>query len=284
MKGMLKKLKEIYEQTEIPEALDGKVDEAIRRARKKRRTVRISGWASSALAACLLLVVLVNVSPVLANAMYEIPVLGDLCRMFTFQEYQQQTDSFIADVRIPNVDTSTLPGDTSWAEEINETITRTIDREVEASMDRAQEYYDAYVKTGGVPEEFMPVLIQVDYAVKNSTGDLLSFVVYKFETLASCYQQDYYYNIDLRTGKTLTMADFLGENWVEIVSAQVSEQLQQLPEDQKQMLFLDYVDLEKVVRDDVGFYINEGGNVVVVFPKYTIGAGAMGLMEFEIIK
>ena len=281
---MLKKLKELYEQTEIPEVLDGKVDEAIRRARKRRRTVRISGWASSALAACLLLVVLVNVSPVLANAMYEIPVLGDLCRMFTFQEYQQQTDSFIADVRIPNVDTSTLPGDTSWAEEINETITRTIDREVEASMDRAQEYYDAYVKTGGVPEEFMPVLIQVDYAVKNSTGDLLSFVVYKFETLASCYQQDYYYNIDLRTGKTLTMADFLGENWVEIVSAQVSEQLQQLPEDQKQMLFLDYVDLEKVVRDDVGFYINEGGNVVAVFPKYTIGAGAMGLMEFEITK
>ena len=280
---MLKKLKEIYEQTEIPEALDGKVDEAIRRARKKRRTVRISGWASSALAACLLLVVLVNVSPVLANAMYEIPVLGDLCRMFTFQEYQQQTDSFIADVRIPNVDTSTLPGDTSWAEEINETITRTIDREVEASMDRAQEYYDAYVETGGVPEEFMPVLIQVDYAVKNSTGDLLSFVIYKFETLASCYQQDYYYNIDLRTGKTLTLEDFLGEDWAEIVSSQVAEQLQQLPEDQKQLLFLDYVDLKEVVRDDIGFYINEDGNVVVVFPKYTLGAGALGLMEFEII-
>lgn len=284
MKGMLKQLKEMYEQTEIPEALDGKVDEAIRRARKKRRTVRISGWASSALAACLLLVVMVNVSPVLANAMYEIPVLGELCRMFTFQEYQQETDSFVADVRIPNVDTSSLPGDTSWAEEINETITRTIDQEVEASMERAQEYYKAYVETGGVPEEFMPVLIQVDYEVKNSTGDLLSFMIYKYETLASSYQQNYYYNIDLRTGKTLTLEDFLGEDWVEIVSSQVEEQLQQLPEDQKQMLFLDYVDLKEVVRDDIGFYINEDGNVVVVFPKYTIGAGALGLMEFEIIK
>ena len=281
---MLKQLKEMYEQTEIPEALDGKVDEAIRRARKKRRTVRISGWASSALAACLLLVVMVNVSPVLANAMYEIPVLGELCRMFTFQEYQQETDSFVADVRIPNVDTSSLPGDTSWAEEINETITRTIDQEVEASMERAQEYYKAYVETGGVPEEFMPVLIQVDYEVKNSTGDLLSFMIYKYETLASSYQQNYYYNIDLRTGKTLTLEDFLGEDWVEIVSSQVEEQLQQLPEDQKQMLFLDYVDLKEVVRDDIGFYINEDGNVVVVFPKYTIGAGALGLMEFEIIK
>ncbi len=34
--------------------------------------------------------------------------------------------------------------------------------------------------------------------------------------------------------------------------------------------------------DDPGFYLNEKGNVVVVYPKYEIAPGYMGIQEFEI--
>ena len=38
------------------------------------------------------------------------------------------------------------------------------------------------------------------------------------------------------------------------------------------------------VDETTGFYINEAGNPVVVFPPYTVAIGAMGYVEFEISK
>ena len=38
------------------------------------------------------------------------------------------------------------------------------------------------------------------------------------------------------------------------------------------------------VDETTSFYINETGNPVVVFPKYTVAIGALGNVEFEIVK
>ena len=37
------------------------------------------------------------------------------------------------------------------------------------------------------------------------------------------------------------------------------------------------------IQEDQGFYVNERGNVVVVFLKYEIAPGYMGTQEFEIL-
>ena len=280
---MWKNLREQYESTEIPGELAGRVETAIKKGRRRRR-MRRSRWLTSTLAACAVLVLLVNVSPVFASAVYDIPVLGQLCRLVTFQDYQEESDTYIADVRIPHVDTSALTGDTAWADAVNETITNTIQAEVDASMQRAQEYYDAYVETGGDPASFIPVSIHVDYEVKHADEEILSFVIHKTETLASAYQRNYYYNIDLATGEELTLEMLLGSGWEENAAEQVERQLQELPEDQQGMLFLEYIDLVDVVSSDAGFYFDEAGTVVLVFPEYSLGAGALGILEFPLDK
>ena len=38
------------------------------------------------------------------------------------------------------------------------------------------------------------------------------------------------------------------------------------------------------VDESTQFYLNEAGNVVVVFPPYTVANGAMGTVGFEITK
>ena len=134
----------------------------------------------------------------------------------------------------------------------------------------------------GNPEEFHQMLIDVDYEVKYTSDHILSFIIYKMETLASGYQENYYYNIDLETGKNITLEQLLGPDYVEVIAEQVEEQLDNLPEDDKKMLFTDVVDIRKVIAEDAGFYLDGNGEVVVVFPKYAIGAGALGLMEFPI--
>ena len=272
-----------YHNIPVPPQLDTVVDEAIAKGKKRARMRRFrAGILTPLAAACAIFVLMLNVNVTFAYAVYEIPVLGDLGKIFTFREYQEESNTFIADVRIPNVDVGGLTGENDWTEEINKTITETMESSVAASMKRAEEYYDAYIATGGNPEEFHQMLIDVDYEVKYTSDHILSFIIYKMETLASGYQENYYYNIDLETGKNITLEQLLGPDYVEVIAEQVEEQLDNLPEDDKKMLFTDVVDIRKVIAEDAGFYLDENGEVVVVFPKYAIGAGALGLMEFPI--
>ena len=271
-----------YNNIPVPTQLDAVVDEAIAKGKKRARLRRFRAGILTPLAACAIFVLMLNINVTFAYAVYDIPVLGDLGKIFTFREYQEESNTFIADVRIPNVDVAGLTGENNWTEEINKTITETMESSVAASMKRAEEYYAAYVSTGGDPEEFHQMLIDVDYEVKYTSDHILSFIIYKMETLASGYQENYYYNIDLQTGETITLEDLLGSDYVEIIAAQVEEQLENLPEEDKGMLFTDVVDIRDVVAEDAGFYLNANGEIVVVFPKYSIGAGALGLMEFPI--
>ena len=279
--------RDVYENIPVPEELDSAVDAAIQKGRRRsRRRVRTGFLAP--LAACAAFVLMLNVNAAFAYAVYDIPVLGDLGRVFTFREYREETDTFIADVKIPNVEVSDLEGNAAWADAINETITDTMERSVAESVERAEEYYKAYVETGGDPEEFHQMLIDVGYELKYSSENILSFMIYKCETLATGYQENYYYNIDLKTGEEITLEDVLGPDWADIVTEQVEAQLARFPEDQKAMLFTDYLNVRDLVENkegsyyQMGFYLSGEGAPVVVFPKYTLGAGALGLLEFPI--
>lgn len=274
---MKEPLRECYEQIPIPEELDARVDEAIRTGLRRRRRGPVRR-AGTALAACAAFVLVLNLNPSFAAAVSQVPVLGDLCQVLTFQSYQAQGEHSIANVTVPQVE---VEGDGTWAQAVNDTISQTIDRSVEESMARAEEYYDAYVATGGDPEEFHTMEISVDYTVTCSTGKLLSFSIEKYETLASAYYEHYYYNIDLTTGQELTLRDLLGEDYQDIVTRQVEAQLERMDQEDREMLF-DWVDLSQLIGPDRGFYLKEDGTIVVTFEKYELGAGALGRLEFPL--
>lgn len=119
--------------------------------------------------------------------------------------------------------------------------------------------------------------------VKCNQGNIISFVVYKSETLASAYQTSKYYNIDLETGKEVTLRDLIGSDYVEVVAKQVEEQLANLDEQTASMLFED-IDLKSLINENRNFYMTEDGErIKVVFEKYEIAAGAAGQLEFEIV-
>ena len=288
---MLKQLREAYENLPIPEELDRRVDQALRKGKRRSWARFLSKVITPLAAACLVFVVAINSNYAFASALYEIPVLGDLCRMVTFREYQEETAFYITDVRIPKVDVSDITGNTAWAEKINQTINDTIELKVSAAKERAEEYFEAFVDTGGDPETFSPILIEVDYDLMYTDENLLSFVIYKTETLASAYQENYYYNIDLRTGDSLEIQDFLGDDWVEQVEKATWAYVETLPQDELRMLFIvpqendpawPVQELRPVIASNIGWYLDGTGSVVVVYPKYSIGAGVMGLIEVSV--
>ena len=269
-----------YQAQETPEELSLAVRAAIRegdRLRKHRRVLRRS--LATALASCACFVLLVNGSPSFAQAVYEVPVLGSLARIFTVTEYTINDKERVIDVRLPALENT---GHTDLEQQINQEISTRIQAVIDAAEARARETKEAYVATGGDPDDYMPVIIDVDYEVKCQNEQYLSFVVTETETRASAYTEFYTYNIDLETGKELSLRDLLGPNWMATVNAQVAEQIAERAQDPDNIYWTEEQGGFQGIEEDQPFYLNADGLPVVVFEKYEIAPGSMGSQEFVI--
>lgn len=262
MPDMWERARVRHESTPVPEELEFAVASALRAGQRRlrgRRALRRS--VSGVLAGCACFVLLVNASPAFARAVSDVPVLGGLARVVTVTEYHIDERERLIDVRLPALE---LPGDTDLEQRINLAIQTRIDQVLQEAEDRARAIRDAYVATGGAEEDFIPVMIDVDYEIKCQNDHYLSFVLTETETRANAYTELYTYNIDLqavRAGIAAQEAEspdniyFHGEEGVEGFTS---------------------------IADDQRFYINEAGNPVLIFEKYEIAPGYMGQPEFEV--
>lgn len=274
-------IKEAYETITVPDRLSDLVQRTFLYEKRRRNSGRVvKVIASTAAVIVITLISLLNLSPDFALAAQDWPIIGEICRIFTFRHYSFEDEIKTVDVSVPKIENT---GNEELEDRINLEISKAIEQETALSEARAQEYYDAFIATGGNPEDYRPIDVLVDYEVKCNQGNIISFVIYKSETLASAYQTSKYYNIDLETGKEVTLRDLIGSDYVEVVAKQVEEQLANLDEQTASMLFED-IDLKSLINENRNFYmIEDGERIKVVFEKYEIAAGAAGQLEFEIV-
>ena len=94
--------REAYENTPIPQELDQRVRAGIQQGRKNRRQRTVRRWLSAA--ACFaVLVAALNVSPTIAKAAAEVPVLGGLFRVMTFISYDASDGGINYVVSVPRL-------------------------------------------------------------------------------------------------------------------------------------------------------------------------------------
>lgn len=276
--------KDIYDAIEVPQELGETVRVAARSASRKPQLVRRHAvrYTACAAAACLVLfVTALNTIPAFASGVSEIPVLGRIAQVLTFAEYERQGENETLIVRQPKLANT---GNTELEKRINLEIQRKIDALVKTFQEQAEQAKQLYLENGGDEDEYMIPEINIDYRLHCNNGLVVSFVLIKSETQASYYEEQYYYNIDLETGKELTLRDLLGPNYKEIVRQRVRQQIEERKEKDPDAYFYSEKELASfgMTLDDPGFYLNEKGNVVVVYPKYEIAPGYMGIQEFEI--
>ena len=269
-----------YAQTPVPEELSFAVASAIRTGSRRRRAGRgLRRGLTGGLAACACFVLLVNANPTFARAVSDVPVLGGLARVFTVSEYTIDDRDRLIDVRLPALE---LPSSTDLEQRINTEIRARIDQVLQEAEDRVRATRDAFVSTGGNPEEFIPVVITVDYDIKCQNEQYLSFVLTKTETVASAYTEVYTYNIDLEAGREVTLRDLLGPDYVALANAAVEAGIAaHEAADPDATYFHDEIGFTSI-DEDQAFYINEAGNPVILFEKYEIAPGYMGQPEFEV--
>ena len=278
----LNEARKTYEDTPIPEALGFRVQEGIRQGRARyraRRSQAIRRWSAAAACFCLVLAGL-NLSPTVAQAAAQVPVLGGLFRVLTFVEYDRTEDGIHYDVSAPHVE-----AEGGLAEKVNAAIQEKLDVHLVKAQQDWDSYRDAFFATGGTEEEWngREMDVTVDYEIKSQSEDRVSFVVTFAEGWVASYEERYCYNLDLAENRDLTLRDLLGENWVEICNAAIEEQIAAgVDEDGFTYFFPAEEGGFTSVDESTAFYIQEDGTAVVCFPKYAIAAGAAGAPEFPI--
>lgn len=291
--GKLEKMKEMYNDTTIPEELSARVQQEIAKSRrqqaaqnsggqKSRISKVIRGMEAAAAAVCILFTAALNTSPVFAKEAAQLPVIGGIAQILTIRSYETEQDDIAVSVEIPTIEM--IAEDTGiTVDGINQEILAYCNQCADDAIARAEEYRTAFLETGGTPEEWAEhnIKITVSYEIKQQSSDYLSFVVRGVENWSSAFNESRYYNLDLSTGKTVTLKDILGDDYVELANKDIGEQI---AERQRagEVFFAAEEGGFTGISENVKFYINENNRPVIVFEKYEIAPGSSGEIEFEI--
>lgn len=265
-----------YEDIPVPEELNRCVQAGIRRG-KANRLRRMWGKRLATVAACLAVTVgVLNLSPTMASAAADLPVLGGLFQVLTVRSFTDKNDDRTVTVEQPGLTGS------DFADEIDRAIQTRVDEKLAEGEKLVADYKNAFLATGGTEEEWAQHdnTVSITYEIKSQTDTTLSFVVNSSVSIANAYQEQFYYNLDLAEDQELTLAGLLGEDWVNICNDSIRAQM--AASEDPTVFFTEEEGGFTTVDEETGFYISQSGNPVVVFPRYAVAPGFMGAVEFEI--
>ena len=276
----LEKLKKEYLDVAIPVELDNTINKALvegkKMMNKKKYIKKISTIAASAAAITVMLTIGVNSNQAFAKTMSEIPIVGSIIKVLTFNEYKIDEDTYHADIETP-------------------TIEGLENKDLQSSLN--EKYYD---ENKELYEKFMLEMkdleknggghmgIDSGYVVKTDTENILSIGRYVVNTVGSSSTTFEYDTIDKKTEVLITLPSlFKDESYIEIISENIKKQMiEQHKNDENKIYWVDGIDepigpFEKISKDQ-DFYINQEGKLIISFDKYEVAPGYMGVVEFEI--
>ncbi|MCI2058620.1 MAG: DUF3298 and DUF4163 domain-containing protein [Oscillibacter sp.] len=278
--------KRVYESAEIPAELDSRVRAGMKEGARRARRVRTLRRSLGSAAACLaVLFAGLNLFPTFAAAAADVPVVGGFFQVLTVRSWERTGDGLVVHVDQPAVSAqgsgSEMP---ELSKKVNQEIRERVDARVAEGEKTVAEYKEAFLATGGTEDEWAEHdnKVTVTYDVESQTEDTVSFVLHTMISTSVGDQQDYYYNLDLKKDRELTLADLLGDDWVNVCNKSIKAQM--AASEDPSVYFDASMGGFETVDETTGFYINAAGNPVVVFPRATVAIGAMGQVEFEITK
>lgn len=281
--NILKKAKKAYDSIEIPQELEFVVNRTIHKKimhKENQFKIWMKGATATLVTTFTVFVLLLNTNKSFAKALENFPVIGGIVEIFTISEYKEENETELIEAKIPAIKNT---GNLDLEARINYEIYSKINEVLDEAKQRAAEYKKAVLETGGTIEDYIPTQINVNYEITYQDNNLISFVITKSESAASAYQEQYFYNIDIENGRELNLKDVLGDNYKKIVDDEVNKQIKERMKEPENIYFTSDEDGFSGIEDEYqDFYINENKKVTIVFQKYEIAPGYMGIQNFEI--
>lgn len=279
-------MKEAYQKPEMNAAqlrkLQRKIEEAKRISRKESGRKKLVRTAAAAAAFIGAFVILPNTSASIANAMEQIPVFGNLVEVVTFRDYSYETERNTAYIEIPRIQLSHRTDREEVQDSLNKT-TEQINQEIQRLSDELIEEFEAGLKD---QEGYQDIIVKGE--VLAQTSDYFTLKLMCYRGAGSGYAWNYYYTIDLNTGKRLSLKDVFreGADYITAVSENIKKQMQEQMAADASVTYWLNSDIEewnfKTITEETSFYINQNGNLVIGFNEGDVAPMYMGTVEFVI--
>lgn len=269
----LKQLKRNYEEIDIPTELEDVVHASIRQAKRKKRPM-IQYWMLSVAAAASLFIGSINLSPQMAQAMMNIPVLGSIVEVLTVHRITVTEDDYHADLNVPEI--QGLKN-----EELQSALNEQYLEENKALFQQFK-HEMAEIKAQGNGHFGVNTI----YEVKTDTPQIFSIARYEILTSASSSTTLKYDTIDKEREVLITLPSlFKDDRYIEVISSYIAKEMKrQMDLDQTTSYFLndEFADDFTQIKPDQNFYITANHKLVISFDQYEVAPGYMGVVKFEI--
>ena len=258
------------------------------RNRDRRRNASIR-WVTAAAACVALFVILPNMSASVAHAMSQIPLLGRLVDIVTYRDYSYEDERHNAQITVPEIVVQPPEGREEVAPEVQENMARTAEG-INAQIQQISGQLIAEFEESLKYEKGYQDMI-VDSEIISSTENYFSLKLICYEGSGSGAEWDYFYTIDLNTGKQLSLSDlFVADaDFIAPVSNNIKEQMRdQMAEDFMKMYWVDYTDMPELnfeaITEETSFYLNDECSLVICFNEGDVAPMYMGCVEFVVPK
>ncbi|EEA85017.1 DUF3298 domain-containing protein [Peptacetobacter hiranonis] len=272
------KLKENYNNIEIPKELDDVINDAFNESENKklennkkdwRRNMKnMKKWYASA-AAVGLIIVSVNASSTFAKSLENIPVIGNIIRVVNFNNYRIDKDGMDVSISLPEV--------SSDSKDLEYKLNKEFEKEGKEAYKKYEAEVEKLEKEGKTTHKSAEMW--TESIAENAKT--VSVAIYNTETEASAATSRKIYNIDKKDKTILTLEGMFGNNdYVDVLSKNILSQMKERTKKDSNDVY--FVDNTFKIKKDQPFYINDKGELVICFDEYEVAPGSAGLVEFVI--
>ncbi|ROR27493.1 uncharacterized protein DUF3298 [Mobilisporobacter senegalensis] len=276
-------MKKEYNDIIIPAALKNKVEESIMKGKKdnmKKNTIQVmkSGIITAA-AALLAIVILANSNQSIAHAMKNIPIIGAITNVVTFRTYKDKTKDFEANIEVPKIETDDKDENIKKAaEEVN--------KSVEDYTNMLIEQYETDMEASEGEGHYA---VDTSYQVITDNDKIFTLRIDTVVAMGGSNSFSKFYHIDKQSGNIFTLKDVFKENtdYIKVISENIKKQMrEQMAADESITYFFENEETKEwnfeEIKVDQNFYFNKNEELVIVFDKYEVAPGYMGMVEFTI--
>lgn len=278
-------MKQEYKDIPIPSSLKRKVEGSIMKGKKdnmKKNAFRYTKVGTMTAAAALLaIVILANSNSSIAYAMKKIPIIGAITNVVTFKTYQNKTNDFEANIKVPKIET----------DEKDENIKQAADEVNKSVEDYTNMLIKQYNEDMKASEGKGNYAVDTSYQVITNNDKIFTLRIDTVVAMGGSNSFSKFYHIDKESGRVITLKDLFKEDadYITAISNSIKQQMkEQMETDESITYFLDNEETKAwnfvKIKGDQNFYFNKDGELVMAFDKYEVAPGYMGMVEFAIPK
>lgn len=280
----LEQLKKEYSDIPIPSELDFVVKKAFKKNgvninERSNRFKSISILAASIAIAIVLLTVGVNTSPIFAETLSKVPIVGNIIKVLTFKVYTVDEANFQASIKVPEIQGLE-----------NKDLQNSLNQKY---LEENKKLYEEFMKDIEDVKALGDGHMGVDtgYQIKTDNDLILSIGRYFVNTAGSSSTTFQYDTIDKQKQILITLPSlFKDESYIEIISQNIKEQMLHRIQTEEGNIYwveggnsdIPASEFFKTIAKDQSFYITDSGKLMISFNKYDVSPGYMGTPEFEI--